>query len=192
MQCNRKLITNSQRECGKDGLVTFTVIFCGTAVPAPASFTSPATASPTLSSQPTGTSDVISATLTVVQSTSATSDPPMNTGTATGQPTTTSPPLTTATTTMDSGGTATQPPAASTSSATGPDPTSWPSYPLHPNFDSSKCLDVQGNNQADGTLVQLYDCNGTPAQQWQLIRGATQIRLANTVGCDSGGEYDQY
>ncbi|WP_432832664.1 family 16 glycosylhydrolase [Dactylosporangium sp. CA-092794] len=29
-----------------------------------------------------------------------------------------------------------------------------------------KCVDVQAANPANGTQVQLYDCNGTPAQQW--------------------------
>ncbi|MFG2971060.1 ricin-type beta-trefoil lectin domain protein [Streptomyces sp. NPDC048288] len=31
---------------------------------------------------------------------------------------------------------------------------------------AGKCLDVAGANSADGTAVQLYDCNGTSAQQW--------------------------
>ncbi|MEV6118438.1 ricin-type beta-trefoil lectin domain protein, partial [Streptomyces sp. NPDC052109] len=31
---------------------------------------------------------------------------------------------------------------------------------------AGKCLDVAGANSADGTPVQLYDCNGTNAQQW--------------------------
>ncbi|MCH0561681.1 ricin-type beta-trefoil lectin domain protein [Streptomyces sp. MUM 2J] len=33
---------------------------------------------------------------------------------------------------------------------------------------SGKCLDVEGAKTADGTPVQLYRCNGTPAQQWQF------------------------
>ncbi|MEU8717603.1 ricin-type beta-trefoil lectin domain protein [Streptomyces sp. NPDC048663] len=31
---------------------------------------------------------------------------------------------------------------------------------------AGKCLDVAGAGTADGTPVQLYDCNGTGAQQW--------------------------
>ncbi|MFE2040938.1 ricin-type beta-trefoil lectin domain protein [Streptomyces sp. NPDC059477] len=31
---------------------------------------------------------------------------------------------------------------------------------------AGKCLDVAGASSADGTPVQLYDCNGTAAQQW--------------------------
>ncbi|MFJ3305179.1 lectin [Streptomyces sp. NPDC086549] len=33
---------------------------------------------------------------------------------------------------------------------------------------AGKCLDVAGANSADGTAVQLYDCNGTAAQQWSV------------------------
>ncbi|MBO4257297.1 ricin-type beta-trefoil lectin domain protein [Streptomyces griseorubiginosus] len=33
---------------------------------------------------------------------------------------------------------------------------------------AGKCLDVAGANSADGTAVQLYDCNGTAAQQWTV------------------------
>ncbi|MFI1068806.1 lectin [Streptomyces puniciscabiei] len=33
---------------------------------------------------------------------------------------------------------------------------------------AGKCLDVAGANPADGTPVQLYDCNGTNAQQWTV------------------------
>src|SRR5262245_34154306 len=29
-----------------------------------------------------------------------------------------------------------------------------------------KCLDVTGGGRADGTPVQIFDCNGTGAQQW--------------------------
>ncbi|WP_129311460.1 chitinase [Streptomyces sp. L2] len=33
---------------------------------------------------------------------------------------------------------------------------------------AGKCLDVAGANSANGTAVQLYDCNGTAAQQWSV------------------------
>ncbi|MEV2211495.1 lectin [Streptomyces sp. NPDC050997] len=33
---------------------------------------------------------------------------------------------------------------------------------------AGKCLDIAGANSADGTAVQLYDCNGTSAQQWTV------------------------
>ena len=43
-----------------------------------------------------------------------------------------------------------------------------------------KCVDVAGANSANGTAVQLYDCNGTAAQQWTRRRrrhrpGAGQV-----------------
>jgi beta-glucanase (GH16 family) len=31
-----------------------------------------------------------------------------------------------------------------------------------------KCVDVAGANSANGTAVQLYDCNGTAAQRWTI------------------------
>lgn len=31
-----------------------------------------------------------------------------------------------------------------------------------------KCLDIAGASSANGTAVQLYDCNGTAAQQWTV------------------------
>ncbi len=33
---------------------------------------------------------------------------------------------------------------------------------------AGKCVDVNGGGTANGTIVQLYDCNGTIAQQWTL------------------------
>ncbi|MEV6027176.1 RICIN domain-containing protein [Streptomyces sp. NPDC052036] len=32
-----------------------------------------------------------------------------------------------------------------------------------------KCLDVQGGGKANGTQVQIYTCNGSAAQQWQIF-----------------------
>lgn len=33
---------------------------------------------------------------------------------------------------------------------------------------AGKCLDVNGGSTEDGAVVQLYTCNGTPAQRWTL------------------------
>ncbi|MGA5324234.1 ricin-type beta-trefoil lectin domain protein [Streptomyces seoulensis] len=33
---------------------------------------------------------------------------------------------------------------------------------------AGKCLDVAGGSSANGTAVQLYDCNGSTAQQWTV------------------------
>ncbi|WP_329139541.1 ricin-type beta-trefoil lectin domain protein [Streptomyces sp. NBC_01476] len=37
-----------------------------------------------------------------------------------------------------------------------------------------KCVDVAGASSANGTAVQLYDCNGTTAQQWTATGGTLQ------------------
>jgi hypothetical protein len=37
-----------------------------------------------------------------------------------------------------------------------------------------KCVDVAGANSANGTAVQLYDCNGSAAQQWTVANGQIQ------------------
>ncbi|WP_262015214.1 RICIN domain-containing protein, partial [Micromonospora sp. Mcm103] len=33
---------------------------------------------------------------------------------------------------------------------------------------SGKCLDVSGNNSADGTAVHLWTCTGAANQRWTL------------------------
>ncbi len=40
---------------------------------------------------------------------------------------------------------------------------------------AGKCVDVAGANSANGTAVQLYDCNGTAAQNWNVV-GNGQIQ----------------
>lgn len=61
------------------------------------------------------------------------------------------------------------------------------SGPIYPNFNSGKCLDVQGGVQANGTPVQIYDCNGSGAQQWTMLpngqSGPTKVQLSNTNYC---------
>ncbi|KAF9449374.1 carbohydrate-binding module family 13 protein [Macrolepiota fuliginosa MF-IS2] len=58
---------------------------------------------------------------------------------------------------------------------------------LHPNGTLNKCLEVRGDVLANGTPVQIFDCNGTPAQQWTLNPGATSVRVANTTFCLDAG-----
>ncbi|KAF7796197.1 hypothetical protein EIP86_007371 [Pleurotus ostreatoroseus] len=58
---------------------------------------------------------------------------------------------------------------------------------LHPNGDSSKCLDVRAAEYANGTPVQIYDCNGTPAQNWILERGSTSVKVNGTNFCLDAG-----
>ena len=47
-----------------------------------------------------------------------------------------------------------------------------------------KCLDVAGANTANGTAVQLYDCNGTNAQTWTV--GSDQDRAGARQVPDRG------
>ncbi|KIJ34538.1 carbohydrate-binding module family 13 protein [Sphaerobolus stellatus SS14] len=67
-----------------------------------------------------------------------------------------------------------------------PSPASIPRA-IHPLGIPGKCLDVQGNVQADGTPVQVFDCNGSAAQQWLIGPGNTQVRLAGTNFCLDAG-----
>src|SRR3954452_22710036 len=39
-----------------------------------------------------------------------------------------------------------------------------------------RCIDVAAASSANGAHVQLYDCNGTAAQQWTLGTGDDSIR----------------
>lgn len=58
---------------------------------------------------------------------------------------------------------------------------------INPGLDNNKCLDVQGGVFADGTPVQIFDCNGTPAQNWTITTGETKVHLAGTNFCLDAG-----
>ncbi|KAL7409326.1 ricin B lectin domain-containing protein [Mrakia frigida] len=58
---------------------------------------------------------------------------------------------------------------------------------IFPNRNYNKCLDVRGAVYANGTPVQIYDCNWTPAQEWIWNEGSTKIQLANTNFCLDAG-----
>ncbi|WP_030805278.1 lectin [Streptomyces sp. NRRL F-2799] len=49
-----------------------------------------------------------------------------------------------------------------------------------------KCLDVAGANSANGTAVQLYDCNGTAAQQWTVETDGTVRALGKCLDVTGG------
>jgi glucosylceramidase len=44
-----------------------------------------------------------------------------------------------------------------------------------------KCIDVAGANSANGTAVQLYDCNGSGAQQWTVGTDGTLKALGKCL-----------
>ncbi|MBS2549387.1 ricin-type beta-trefoil lectin domain protein [Catenulispora sp. NL8] len=50
-----------------------------------------------------------------------------------------------------------------------------------------KCVDVAGANTANGTAVQLYDCNGTGAQQWTVGTDGTIRALGKCLDVTGAG-----
>ena len=53
-----------------------------------------------------------------------------------------------------------------------------------------KCIDVAGANSADGTAVNLYDCNGTAAQQWSRPGDGTIRALGKCLDVNAGSTAD--
>ena len=53
-----------------------------------------------------------------------------------------------------------------------------------------KCVDVAGASTADGTAVQLYDCNGTDAQSWTVGTDGTLRALGKCMDVTSAGTAD--
>jgi beta-glucanase (GH16 family) len=53
-----------------------------------------------------------------------------------------------------------------------------------------KCMDIAAANSADGTPVQLYDCNGTAAQQWTRPGDGTIRALGKCLDVAGGGTAD--
>ncbi len=52
---------------------------------------------------------------------------------------------------------------------------------------AGKCIDVAGANTASGTAVQLYDCNGTAAQQWTVGTDGTIRALGKCMDVTAAG-----
>jgi len=74
--------------------------------------------------------------------------------------------------------------AASTTTPTPPKPTA---VKIHPHGVSKTCLNVAGGVRANGTAVQINDCNGSAAQNWIINPGSTQVRLNGTDFCLDAG-----
>jgi glucosylceramidase len=55
---------------------------------------------------------------------------------------------------------------------------------------AGKCLDVAGASSANGTAVQLYDCNGTAAQQWTVQPDGSVQALGKCLDVTSGSTAD--
>ncbi|MCW2637725.1 MAG: Ricin lectin [Dactylosporangium sp.] len=46
---------------------------------------------------------------------------------------------------------------------------------------TGKCIDVPGANSADGQYLNIYDCNGTPAQDWTFAGDGTVRALGKCM-----------
>ncbi|PRY46893.1 ricin-type beta-trefoil lectin domain protein [Umezawaea tangerina] len=55
---------------------------------------------------------------------------------------------------------------------------------------AGKCLDVAAANSANGTAVQLYDCNGSAAQQWTVESDGTLRALGKCLDIKDNGTAD--
>lgn len=55
---------------------------------------------------------------------------------------------------------------------------------------AGKCLDVAGASSANGTAVQLYDCNGTAAQTWTVGADGSVRSLGKCLDVTSGSTSD--
>ncbi|GAA2333863.1 family 16 glycosylhydrolase [Streptomyces kunmingensis] len=55
---------------------------------------------------------------------------------------------------------------------------------------AGKCVDVAAANSANGTPVQLYDCNGTSAQNWTVGSDGTIRALGKCLDVTGGGTAD--
>ncbi|UVS80731.1 ricin-type beta-trefoil lectin domain protein [Actinokineospora sp. UTMC 2448] len=55
---------------------------------------------------------------------------------------------------------------------------------------AGKCVDVAGANTANGTPVQLYDCNGTGAQQWTIAGDGSIRALGKCLDVTAGATND--
>ncbi|MFF9818188.1 ricin-type beta-trefoil lectin domain protein [Streptomyces sp. NPDC014006] len=55
---------------------------------------------------------------------------------------------------------------------------------------ADKCLDVAGGSTANGTAVQLYDCNGTTAQRWTVKTDGTIQALGKCLDVTSASTTD--
>jgi hypothetical protein len=58
------------------------------------------------------------------------------------------------------------------------------------NLFSGKCLDVYGGFTADGTAVQVYSCNGTASQSWQVATDQTMRAFGKCLATVGGGVVD--
>ena len=63
--------------------------------------------------------------------------------------------------------------------------------PITAGVGTNLCVDVQAANNADGTPVQIYTCNGTGAQQWTVNGNGTLQALGKCMDVTSAGTANQ-
>lgn len=73
-------------------------------------------------------------------------------------------------------------------SGASPEPAPEPAVATLVGSGSGRCLDVPDGNFADGVPMQIFDCNGSTAQQW-TVTAAGELRVGGTKCLDdpSGG-----
>lgn len=55
---------------------------------------------------------------------------------------------------------------------------------------ADKCMDIAGASTGNGTAVQLHECNGTDAQQWELLPDGTVQGLGKCLDVSGGATND--
>jgi hypothetical protein len=65
-------------------------------------------------------------------------------------------------------------------------PPATPTGAIHSGF-ANKCVDVAGASSTNGTAVQLYDCNGTGAQNWTVASNGSLQSLGKCMDVTSAG-----
>ncbi|MGK4584272.1 ricin-type beta-trefoil lectin domain protein [Kitasatospora sp. HPMI-4] len=55
---------------------------------------------------------------------------------------------------------------------------------------AAKCVDVAGGRTGNGAPVQIYDCNGTAAQQWTVATDGALHALGKCMDVQGGGTAD--
>ncbi|MYS23838.1 hypothetical protein GTW78_27775 [Streptomyces sp. SID4948] len=71
-------------------------------------------------------------------------------------------------------------------STTTPPPPTGGAGPIHSGY-ANKCVDIAGASSANGAAVQLYDCNGTTAQNWTVGSNGTLQALGKCMDVTAAG-----
>jgi hypothetical protein len=52
---------------------------------------------------------------------------------------------------------------------------------------AGKCIDVPNGNTANGTRIQLWDCNGSNAQNWSFVADGTLRAFGKCLDVSNSG-----